>query len=66
MGFLYFRIGTNWLKDSLGMLMKGKAEVAGMVGSMLELHPSLEEYKKKGTSAWEEMTFTLLLLYHYM
>lgn len=45
----YPKVGTNWLKDSLGMLMKGKAEVAGMVGSMLELHPTLEEYKKKET-----------------
>ena len=40
--------------------MKGKAEVSGMVGSMLELHPTLEEYKKQGNSAWEEMIFTLL------
>ena len=40
------------MKDSLGMLMKGKAEVNGFVGAMLELHPSLEEYKKRGTFIW--------------
>lgn len=40
-------IGTNWLKDSLGMLLKEKLEV-GMVGTFFEFFPSLEGYRKQG------------------
>lgn len=43
----YPKVGTNWLKDSLGMLLKGKPELSFMVATMLDFYPSLEDYKNK-------------------
>ena len=43
--------------------MKGKPELAGRFeGAMLELHPSLEEYKKQGILIFNYNSFRL----HYI
>ena len=44
----YPKTGTNWLKDSLWMLLTRSTHVA-LAGTMLDFFPSLDGYRKQGS-----------------